>query len=90
MSHTINYYASIWKGRHLIDAHMFLERGFWLTSTMVVLLFTMEWTSRRSGHALASIAALNNRALRWTTYLVLSLIVLTFSGEEKPFFYFQF
>ena len=90
MSHTINYYASIWKGRHLIDAHMFLERGFWLTSTMVVLLFTMEWTSRRSGHALASIAALNNRALRWTVYLVLSLIVLTFSGEEKPFFYFQF
>lgn len=90
LSHTINYYASIWKGRHLIDAQLFLERGFWLTATMVALMFTMEWRSRRSGHALAFIGSWERRANRWMAYIALSVLVLMFIGVDKPFFYFQF
>ena len=90
LSHTIKYYASIFSSEHQIKAQMFVEGGFWLTVLLVALMFTMEWTSRRSGHALAFISAWNGRALRWAGYIILSLLVLMFAGDERPFFYFQF
>ena len=90
LSHTINYYASIWNAPHLTNDQTSMERSFGVTLCLIAILFGMEWKSRKSGHALAFISLWKNRAFRWATYLALSILVLMFAGNEKPFIYFQF
>lgn len=87
---TVDYYSAIWTNTDLSTNQLFMENRFIFTIIMIMLLFSFEWMSRKSGHALAFIAAWQNKLLRWTAYLVLSIIMLMFVGSENPFFYFQF
>jgi hypothetical protein len=90
LSDIINYYSAIWQGYFYKNDQLLMEQGFWITLCLVALLFIMEWKSRKSEHALAFISHWNNRKFRWVAYLTLSVLILIFGGEKKPFFYFQF
>lgn len=90
LSDTIHYYSTIWHGRFHNNDQLLMDQGLWITLCLVALQFLMEWKSRKTEHALAFISFWNDRKLRWAAYLTLSIMILTFGGEKKPFFYFQF
>ena len=89
-SQTIEYYYAIWSNGQMTNGRLLLGNEWMITLSMIILLFTFEWKSRKYNHALAFIAQWKNRKIRWSAYLTLSLIVLLFAGSEDPFFYFQF
>ncbi len=90
LSDTIYYYSAIWQGHFHKNDQLLMEQGFWITLCLVALQFMMEWKSRKTEHALGFIGLWDNRQLRWLAYLTLSILILIFGGEKKPFFYFQF
>lgn len=57
----------------------------------IVVLFGVEWLSRRREHALCfSSGAFRFRAVRWSVYVLLATVILAYHVTDSPFIYFQF
>ena len=54
----------------------------------IALLVLIEWINRRKDHAFA--IDLKQRWLRWSLYLITTLLCLTEAGKQAQFIYFQF
>ncbi|MFS4481946.1 MBOAT family O-acyltransferase [Hyunsoonleella sp. 2307UL5-6] len=60
------------------------------TILLLVLFFTwIEWLGRRGEYAIANIDALN-KPLRWLFYVLIIVLMFSFTGEQQEFIYFQF
>lgn len=70
--------------------HLFMSRAAVVTFCLAALMLSMEWFSRKDAHGLAWLERLSHRPHRWMVYLVLSMLVLVFSGNRQPFVYAQF
>ncbi len=57
---------------------------------LIPIFFIIEWLGREGKFALEHFSLNWNRALRWSFYIVLAVLVIVFSGEEQEFIYFQF
>ena len=62
------------------------------TFTIVAILFLLiiEWIGREQQYALAKLGIALPKALRWSFYYVLIMMILFFCGTEQQFIYFQF
>ena len=56
----------------------------------VILLLVVEWLQREKEHGLELKGLKIPSIIRWTFYVSLIFIILTFSGRESDFIYFQF
>ncbi|WEK21205.1 MAG: MBOAT family protein [Candidatus Pedobacter colombiensis] len=57
---------------------------------LILLFMIIEWLGREQQYAIASFGIKRNRLYRWAFYLVLIIIIFSFSGGEQQFIYFQF
>lgn len=59
---------------------------------MGFLLLFVEWLQRNKQHALqfSEITPFNIRAVRWSVYLIIIILITCFRGHSQTFIYFQF
>jgi len=57
---------------------------------MILILLIVEWISREDQHGLEKKILGLKRPFRWAVYLILVTFILSFSGHQETFIYFQF
>ena len=50
----------------------------------------IEWSGREKNHAFEKILIKRSKVLRWSFYVLISILVIVYSTKEKVFIYFQF
>lgn len=57
-----------------------------------LMLLAIEWIQRKQDHALQlqNLHFLSQRTIRYALYLVIILLIITFTGKSQAFIYFQF
>ncbi len=95
LSHAFNYLASLLKG--LLDPTTYRAAAGYAFSGEVPLLiglvtffFLVEWTGRERAFALGELGTRWRTPVRWTFYYAVVAMILTLSGSEQQFIYFQF
>jgi D-alanyl-lipoteichoic acid acyltransferase DltB (MBOAT superfamily) len=61
-----------------------------LLPLLITLFFSVEWLGRTQPFALAKLGLNFPRLVRWAAYYVLIVLILSYSGAEQQFIYFQF
>ena len=61
-----------------------------LLAGVVAFFFLVEWAGRERAFALAELGSRWRTPLRWTFYYAVVAMILTLSGSEQQFIYFQF
>lgn len=56
----------------------------------ISLFFLMEWAGREQQYAIAGIGGKWTKALRWSFYYGIILLIYYFGGQDQQFIYFQF
>ena len=74
------------EGGSIIDSYGKLYIGF------AILLLMIEWIQRKEEHALQlqAFKLFRWQAMRFAFYLLIILLILTFTGKSQAFIYFQF
>lgn len=57
---------------------------------LIALLILIEWVQREKQHGLEFEPGHKYRSLRWSSYIVLCILILSHFGEANTFIYFQF
>ncbi|KAA6321898.1 hypothetical protein EZS27_028502, partial [termite gut metagenome] len=55
----------------------------------IIILLTVEWFQRDKQHAL-QIDKIHHKYIRWSIYYILAIIILSLTGQQTDFIYFQF
>ena len=55
----------------------------------VIMMLTLEWIGRHDQYAIEKVAYLG-KTYRWIVYIVCTMTILAFSGQQETFIYFQF
>jgi alginate O-acetyltransferase complex protein AlgI len=61
-----------------------------IISIWLVLFIIIEWAGREQNYALAAIGTKWPRALRWSMYYGIIVLIATYAGAKQQFIYFQF
>jgi hypothetical protein len=67
----------------------YMDSYGYLYCLFAIVLLILEWILRDREYSNPA-ALLHNRAFRWTLYLALILLIITFTGKSQAFIYFQF
>ena len=57
---------------------------------LIFLFIIIEWLGRKKQHPLSNIVSIKNRYYRWGIYIILSIVIFIFKGNQQEFIYFQF
>ena len=57
---------------------------------LVLVMVIIEWLQRDKRHPLQFDAYIKNRALRWTLYYIMLIVIVFLGGKSASFIYFQF
>lgn len=55
-----------------------------------VLFVIIEWLGRENNYAIEDFASNKSQFIRWSFYIIITFILLTFQGGEQQFIYFNF
>jgi ribose/xylose/arabinose/galactoside ABC-type transport system permease subunit len=57
-----------------------------------LMLLAIEWIQRKQDHALQlqNLHLFSRRSIRYALYLIIILLIITFTGKSQAFIYFQF
>ncbi len=85
VSHAISFLKEIF------SKTLFYNFELFPTTTLLLLLFfiIIEWLGRTGEYAIQKIDFLN-KPLRWGFYILIIVLMFSFTGEEQEFIYFQF
>ena len=85
VGHAISYL------KHTFTSSLFSEFGVFPVSIMLLILFftIIEWLGRSGEYAIEKVDFIN-KPLRWSFYILLILLMYSYTGEEQQFIYFQF
>jgi D-alanyl-lipoteichoic acid acyltransferase DltB (MBOAT superfamily) len=86
LADAFHYVAGIFN-KSLFSKPAFLPKPLIL---LIGFFLVIEWIGRREQYALAKFALRWPRALRWTFYYGLIVVMLLYMGKEQEFIYFQF
>jgi D-alanyl-lipoteichoic acid acyltransferase DltB (MBOAT superfamily) len=90
------------RSNHVLDAFVFIKNIFTfdifklpqvfpVKILLLVLFFIIiEWIGRENKYALEKLLLSKNRVIRLSFYYLLILLIISFSGKEQNFIYFQF
>ncbi|PQV50149.1 D-alanyl-lipoteichoic acid acyltransferase DltB (MBOAT superfamily) [Jejuia pallidilutea] len=75
----------------IFNVSLFSNFQIFPTTIMYLILFFIgiEWMGRRGEYAIDKIDALN-KPLRWGFYILIIVLMFSFTGEQQEFIYFQF
>jgi D-alanyl-lipoteichoic acid acyltransferase DltB (MBOAT superfamily) len=57
---------------------------------LISIFMLIEWIGRENKYAIENLGFIKKRYLRWGFYYVLIILIMSFSGKEQEFIYFQF
>jgi hypothetical protein len=60
------------------------------TIVYIIIFIFLEWLGRENKYGIESFGFKRPRIVRWSFYYVLIILILSFSGKEQEFIYFQF
>lgn len=88
ISQAINYLSSMYSNDFIGDTNLIGATLLAKTS----LLMIIEWFQRNKQHALQfpNIKVFNYRAVRWSIYYSILIMIFCYSGSNQTFIYFQF
>jgi D-alanyl-lipoteichoic acid acyltransferase DltB (MBOAT superfamily) len=61
-----------------------------MTLFLIAVFLSVEWLGRKNQYAIENLSFIKKRYLRWGFYYLLTVVIISFSGEEQAFIYFQF
>ena len=56
----------------------------------IVILLLVEWMQRNYKHGLTLNSEKITKPIRWSIYLILVFLILSYGAEKQEFIYFQF
>lgn len=88
ISQALNYFSSMYSNNLIGDTNLIGTTLLAKTS----LLMIIEWFQRNKQHALQfpNIKVFNFRAVRWSIYYAILIMIFCYSGANQTFIYFQF
>ena len=88
--HAFSYIGEIFS-KTIIDIPVFIGMGKALGVLCYLMIFLcMEWFGRKDEFAINSISVKTKRPFRWFLYLLIFYLVISHSGGQQEFIYFQF
>ena len=77
--------------QHMFTATMFSQLEILPSTIFILVIFfiIIEWLGRSGEYAIEKIDFIN-RPIRWTFYILLIVLMFSFTGEQQEFIYFQF
>lgn len=69
-----------------IDTQAYLK----LLILLIIAFVIIEWIGRGNAYAVEKLGLNWKRAIRWSFYIFIILIIISFRGEQQQFIYFQF
>ncbi len=77
---------SIFNFPNFNDKYLVLE-----VLTMIMLQIIIEWHGRKNNHPFEYLnEKIQTKIFRWGLYIIIAIIILTFTGNQQEFIYFQF
>lgn len=90
IDHAFSYIGEIFS-KTIIDIPVFIGIGKALGILCFLMIFLcIEWFGRKDEFAINSISVKTNRPFRWFLYLLIGYLVISHSGGQQEFIYFQF
>lgn len=86
MKHALSYIANIFDDTIFSTPHYLPYYVFFF----IAVLLVVEWLQRDKEFALEKLELKMPKSLRWTSYLVLTLMIAVFFNKGNTFIYFQF
>ena len=85
VGHAISYL------QHIFSSSLFFKFEIFPSTILILVMFFLitEWLGRSGNYALEKIDFLF-KPLRWAFYILLIILMFSFTGEEQQFIYFQF
>ena len=90
ITHALNYISKIFSSSLFSIPEIKLESKLTNIILLLILFLIIEWFGRRSKYAIEEITKRWKLHYRYIFYYFLLIIVLSFSGKEQEFIYFQF
>ena len=86
VSHALRYIGGIF------DASLFgsLEHYSGLLFFLILVFLVIEWFGRESEYAIERIGFRAPKMVRWSFYMVLTLMIVAYMDNQQDFIYFQF
>lgn len=77
--------------KNTFTASLFSKTDLFPSSIVLLVLFfiVVEWLGRTGEYAIEKIGFMN-KPLRWSFYLLIIILMFSFTGEQQEFIYFQF
>lgn len=95
IDHAFSYISNIFSPSlfsmpYIIEA----ETGYHILPKAILVLLLpfilIEWQGRHGQFALSNMGSIKSRALRWSLYASICLLIFLFQGKQQAFIYFQF
>ncbi|MFK7785500.1 MAG: MBOAT family protein [Crocinitomicaceae bacterium] len=95
MEHAISYIANMFSSSlfslpYIIEPETGLAIIPKTILLLVALFLAVEWMGRDGQFGLSNVANIKRRAIRWSVYATLCLMIILFHGKQQEFIYFQF
>jgi len=83
--HAISYLEN------MFNLSLFAKTEIFPTTILSLILFfiIVEWLGRSGEYAIEKLNVIN-KSLRWSFYIILIILMFSFTGEQQEFIYFQF
>ena len=90
IDHAFSYIGEIFS-KTIIDIPVFIGMGKALGILCFIIIFLCtEWFGRKDEFAIKFISVKIKKPFRWFLYLLIGYLVISHSGGEQEFIYFQF
>jgi D-alanyl-lipoteichoic acid acyltransferase DltB (MBOAT superfamily) len=89
MTHVWNYISEIFSPSLFTMPFLGYKRST-ITLIFVVIFMLIEWIGRKNQYAIEKFNFTNKWYIRWAFYYAITLLIISFGGEEQQFIYFQF
>lgn len=90
VGHALRYIAGILSPSLLSRPAFPGDGGAPVVIALVTAFMLIEWVGREGHYAIERVGLTWNRPLRWGFYYVLVLLIVSYSGADQQFIYFQF
>ena len=90
LNHAFNYISEIFSLSLFSFPSNFGGGKALLTLALIVVFMLIEWLQRDKQHTLDLSLIRGGRYVRWGIYLIIILAIISFSGQQQEFIYFQF
>ncbi len=90
MPHALTYIQELFSSSLFSVPSFPRMKNAFITLILISIFLIIEWIGREKEYAIEHTLVGQNRIFRWLFYFILTGMILSFSGKEQHFIYFQF